>query len=232
MTDVVCVDRQKLPEEEHDAARSIETNLIRLQTLAEEFRHSVHLYIFAHDKKLAAPVGSPLSHQMRAWIQIACRNGAIVARSFSILMHAINSAKMPTIWQRANMHEREAATKLFATEFPAIEGVRQSAAHPGELSKSADEANKHRLKETLEGNQSYFGAGVFLEGHVCALNESATYTSSFKEKPVSYELSIRKADILDTVATHYCRAFHPTESEISRLQRERRRQFDEQLGQG
>jgi inosine/xanthosine triphosphate pyrophosphatase family protein len=128
-------------------------------------------------------------------------------------MHAINASKAPTLWQRIDMAEREAANRLFSAEFPRIEHVRQTAAHPGELSKSAVEAAKHRLREAVHNERIQVAedSGIFIQSMVHAAEDHMIYSSTFKGQLVEYELSTRKANALAAVVGHYRRAFYPAE---------------------
>src|SRR5215208_5968019 len=112
--DHVIVDWAVLPLEEHAAAKTVETNLIQLHTLATEFRHTVELYLFAHDRKLAGQPGDDDSWRMIAWMNIAGRNGSIVAYGIHRVMQAINSVNAPTLRKMVDMNERSQGTKFFA----------------------------------------------------------------------------------------------------------------------
>src|SRR5829696_1331100 len=122
-----------------------------------------------------------------------------------------------------DMNERDQATKLFAAEFPNIAGIRKSAAHPGELSATEKQLEKHRLKETMVSDLGVIGAGSYVTGGIAAGGDHLIYTASFEGKPVKYELSVRKADVLEKIAQHYSRAFYPLENPRSAAQREQMR---------
>ena len=124
-------------------------NLIHLHRAATEFRHTVELYLFAHDRKLAGQAGDRYFWRMIAWMEIAGRNGSIVAYGIHMVMQAINSVNAPTLQKMVDMNERSQATKLFTAEFPNIAKIRKSAAHPGELSATEKQLDKHRLKENM-----------------------------------------------------------------------------------
>ena len=219
--DHVTIDRTVLPPEEHAAAQTVEMNLIHLHTAATEFRHTVELYLFAHDRKLATPDDSC---RMIAWINIAGRNGSIVAYGIHMVMQAINSVNAPTLRKMVDMNGRSQGTKLFAAEFPNIAGIRTSAAHPGELSATQTQLDKHHLKETMVSGLGVFGAGSYVSGGMVAGDDHLIYSASFEGTPVEYELSVRKADVLEKIAQHYSRAFYPLENATSAARREQMRQ--------
>lgn len=221
--ELVRIDRATLPPGEHTAADTVERNLLHLETAAEEFRRTVELYVFTHDRKLA---GQDDSRRMVSWINIAGRNGAIVAYGMHMVMQAINSINAPILRQKVDMGERSQATKLFAAEFPNIAHIRTSAAHPGELSATDKELEKHRLKEPMLSGLGFFGPGSFVHGGMHAENDKLTYTASFEGRPASYELSMRKADVLAMVAQHYNRAFYPLENPMAAAQRIQMRRFE------
>lgn len=217
--DFVRIDRTALPPDEQAAADSIERNLIHLQMAAERFRHTVDLYLFAHERKLA---GQDDMQKMIAWIDIAGRNGAILAYDIHMVTQAINSVNAPALRNKIDMDERRLATKLFTDEFRTIAGIRTSAAHPGELSAREGEIDKHRLRKDINSELGSFAAGTYISGGTSANADSLIYSASFRGNSVQYELSMRKADVLETVAQHYCRAFYLLEDAISAAQRERR----------
>lgn len=207
--DFVRMDRSALPPEEHQAAWEIESNLSTIQMLSQEFRQSAHLYLFSHGRQTLH------ADQLRDMIglqKIAGRNGAVVAYSFARIMEAINSTKAPTIWAKADKAERTKATKLFAREFPSIEHIRHSAAHPGELRKNPAERARHELKGPIAHRiiQST-GGGVYIESAMEAGPDSLVFSATIYGELREYQLSLAKADVLDTVANHYFRTFYPLE---------------------
>src|SRR5829696_7438607 len=210
----------------------MEMNLIHLHTAATEFRHTVELYLFAHDRKLAGHPGDDDSWRMIAWINIAGRNGSMVAYGIQMAMQAINSVSAPTLRKMVDMNERSQGTKLFAAEFPNIAGIRTAAAHPGELSATQTQLDNHHLKATMVSGLGVFGAGSYVTGGMVAGDDHLIYSASFEGKPVEYELSVRKADVLEKIAQHYSRAFHPLENARSAAPREQMRQIDELRQQG
>lgn len=224
--DFIRVARNAIPPEEHEAAGSIEHNLMMLQQGAEDFRRTVDLYLFAHAVKVS---GSPATQELVNWIKIAGRHGAIVADSFSRLMEAINKSKAPHIWAKADLQLREKATGRFAAEFPTSAQIRNSAAHPGELSKSTKEQQKHRLKKAVSNTiiNAGEGSGLFISDMMNGADDKLTFGASFKGDWVEYELSIAKADALAVIADLYCRAFYPLEHPSAAQQREWARPSDE-----
>ena len=218
--DLVDIDRGKLPPEEHKAAETVKLNLIHIQIAAQDFRHTVELYLFAHDRKLA---GEDNSRRMIAWMKLAGRSGAILAYSIHRVMQAINAVNAPTLRALVNMKERNQATSLFDAEFPNIAGIRTSAAHPGELTDTENKLANHRLKKAMVSGLGYFGAGSYIVDGMNAYGDHLIFSASFDGKPAQYELSMKKADVLDKVTRHYCRAFYPLEGATAALQRERMR---------
>lgn len=211
--DIIRIDRATLPEEEREAATSIERNLMALQNNAEEFRQTVDLYRFAHAREaLLSQSDREQRRDMIALVKIAGRNGAVVAYSFSRLMEAINATKAPVLWSKADMAEKKKATRLFAGEFPSITAIRQSAAHPGELAKNSAEQGRHRLKSPLAHPAVQTTEGSYVEGLMHAAPNSLNFGASFEGRLAQYELSMAKADVLDTVTDHYRRTFYPLEA--------------------
>jgi hypothetical protein len=211
-TDIVHFDRSAIPPEEHEAAHAIELNLLTLQHNADGFRKAADLYLFAHTQKLYAQNNNPdLMREMIAWVQMAGRNGAIVAHSFAKIMEATAAIKAPTIWSKADMKERRAASKLFANEFPKVTHVRQAAAHPGELMKNPAEHRRHRSKKPFFTPGIQAGENTYVEGHMRAMNDHLMYGGTFEGEMVQYELSLRKARVLMEVVEHYRRTFYPLE---------------------
>lgn len=209
---IIRIDRATLPEGERDPAASIEQNLVALQNNAEEFRQTVDLYRFAHARERhLSQLDRGQRRDMIALVKIAGRNGAVVAYSFSRLMEAINATKAPIMWSKADMAEKKKATRLFASEFPSIAAIRQSAAHPGELAKNSVEQERHRLKAPLEHPAVQATEGVYIEGLMHAAPDSLNFGATFEGKLAQYELSMAKADVLDAVTDHYCRTFYPLE---------------------
>jgi hypothetical protein len=208
--DHVFMDRNNLPKDEHEAARSIEHNLIMLDMIADEFRQTVDLYLFAHARKsaimaqrranMSAPLNArrfgnlPDSGEMIGLIKIAGRNGAVVANGFARIMEAINSTKAPTIWAKADQTERRKGTKLFASEFPTIEGIRTSAAHPGELAKSPTEQQRHRLSKAVRSTSIIAGegSGVYISDMMHGSPDKLVFGASVMGDFVEYELSMPK----------------------------------------
>ena len=232
--DFVRMDRNALPPKEHEAAWSIEQNLMALVSNAEEFRQTADLYLFAHTQKLMEQNrNSERMWEMIGWIKIAGRNGTIVAYSFSRLMEAINATRAPTIWSKADLKEKRKATKLFANEFPKIAHVRQSAAHPGELTKNPTEQQRHTATKGIytAAIQAVPGSQVFISGMMQAGNDRLRYGGTFEGEYVEYELSIQKAEILNAVADSYHRTFYPLEEPNAAQQREWMRESDLRLQQ-
>jgi len=216
----VLFDFGRLPPEELEAGHAIWRNLMELQHAAENFRLAVDLFMLvrelrplpsADDMPDWSDEGQLRRRQQNSWMRIAGRSGAIDANGCRALMTAIKKAKAPTVWASAAMAEREAGWALFAAEFPNILGIRNAAAHPGELSKDAKEMREH-MKEgpfvigamTAEENSS-----VFISGSMQIIPGGMVYRSTFKGEIVEYELSYRKANVLDQVTRHYIETFRP-----------------------
>jgi hypothetical protein len=201
----VAIDREGLSPEEVEVAIFIEENILALHSSADNFRYTVDLYM--HLRTLPRDRSD---WRWNAWAEMAARNGAIEANGCGAALEAINKAKAPAIWAKVDMAERSAATKLFAAEFPRIEAVRHSAAHPGELSKDAIELGRHRVTKPFRaiGIQNENGT-IFVSGSVNTLEDKILYGATFKGEPVEYELSYAKADALDRVVRHYRDAFAP-----------------------
>ena len=100
-----------------------------------------------------------------------------------------------------DLQKKKEATRLFAREFPEIASIRNSTAHPGQLSGSPRDINSHRLG----------GVGVYLTDLMVADDDKLTLTATFNKKFASYELSFGKANKLAEVAALYCDAFQALE---------------------
>lgn len=202
----VRISLKGVPIEEYDAIDSIQSNFSTLENLARGFRETVDLYLFTNacSKKFQSEVDR-YWHDNSGWYQIAARNGAISAYSFLRVLEAINSAPCPTVWSMIDSTSRKIATKLFASEFPKVSGIRQSTAHPGELTKSKKERQRHSLNDN--------GSELYISGMMQVSDNGMIVSSTFEGKMVGYELSLRKADVLDAVIKHYECAFIPLEEE-------------------
>lgn len=207
--DLVRLDRTKLPPEDHEAAEFIEANLMSLQSGADGFRWTVDFYLHIRELKRA---GLDTWRKV-AWTRIAGRNGAIEAYSFSMVMQLIAELLTPAMRLRMNMEKKRAATGLFAREFPQIAAIRNSTAHPGQLSGTPAEIAQHRLG----------GEGVYLSDFMSAEDDKLTLSASFKGRPASYELSADKADALAAAAGLYREAFGPLEDPTTVWWREQTR---------
>jgi hypothetical protein len=166
------------------------------------------------------------------WASLAGSQGAIIACSFWEVMQATNAMKAPAIWANADMAERGRGIKLFGQQFPQIAAIRKSAAHPGELSATAAEWAKHSIKGSFEafGIAAVDGTDAFIQGTMYVEGSKMTYGSSFRGKPVSYELSEESAQVLESVAGSYLITFLPLEGEKARQAREWHAKIDgEQL---
>jgi hypothetical protein len=227
--DYVRIDRSALPEKECEAAESIERNLSSLASLTDGFRLHVDMYLDLFLRKQAVGRDDPNELlKFVAWMRGAARLGALDAYSFSMVMQAVNETKAPTIWAKSDMEARKRATKLFAAEFPLIAAVRQAAAHVGELSKSAAEENRHRLKQAVENERMLVGpdSGIFMPSFVHAEPNRAIYSATFQGKMSEYELSDAKADALATVSQLYRETFYPLEHPSAAAQRASHLEFD------
>jgi len=202
----VSIDLSTLPAEEHEAARAISSNLLILQFIARDFRNAADFY--AHIRTLVRQNGIDAQRKM-AWTKMAGRSGAIDANGFRAVMEAINKAKAPTIWDKVNMVERDAAVRMFSSEFQTIGGIRTSTAHPGELTKDENQRNKHAAKADVRTSSSDFRAGTFISDLMEASDDHLVFSATFKGSLVSYELSLAKADALDRIAARYVSAFRP-----------------------
>lgn len=213
------MDREALPPEEWQAAEYIEGNLRSLQRGAEAFRYTVEFYM--HIRELVRTESIDTWRKV-AWTRMAGRDGAIEAYSFNMVMELINDwrRRAPTPWGRMDKAKMKVATGLFAKEFPNIAGVRNSAAHPGQLSGSPEEIARHRLG----------GIGIFIGDSMSASDDALHFGSTYKQRPVEYELSYAKADALAKVACLYNEAFWPLEHPTEAAHRELRRQIAEQRG--
>ena len=210
------IDVSALPQDEHQAANSINWNILQLKSSAEEFRSSLELLLYVE-----STFGGMDQIRRRAeWTRIACRNGAIVAHGFWMGMQAINATAAPTVWSKANMKARNKATKLFSTEFPTLAKIRKSAAHPVELSATDAEASKHRLKAPFEGLSMSIGEGSFVQGGVHVAPGKAEYHATFDGQLVSYTLCEEKAYALEEVANLYNQTFWPLEAATAAARRE------------
>jgi hypothetical protein len=215
--DVVLINRAALPPEERETAVFIEANLRSLRMAAEAFRHTVDL--FMHIRDLIRTTDLDVWRKV-AWTRIAGRNGAIEAYSFGMVMELINDARReaPVMWSEVDIAKKKAASKLFAKEFATISGVRNSTAHPGQLSGSPEEIAKHRL----------LGIGLFIGDNMQATDEALTFGATYKQQLVTYELSYPKADALERVASLYHDAFRPLDVFTASPQRGPARRADEQ----
>ena len=202
----VRISLKGVPFEEYDAVDSIQSNFSTLESLARGFRETVDLYLFTNacSKKFQAEVDS-YWHENSGWYQIAARNGAISAYSFLRVLEAVNSAPCPTVWSMIDTSSKKIATKIFASEFPKVSGTRQSTAHPGEFTKSKKERQRHSLNNN--------GSELYISGMMQTSDNGMIVSSTFEGKMVDYELSLRKADVLDAVIKHYESAFIPLEEE-------------------
>lgn len=203
--EVVHINRTALPPDEREAAGYIEQNLIMLQSIAGDFRHTVDLYM--HIRELRR-LGQLETWRKVAWTKIAGRNGAIEANGCAAVFDAVIKANAPTLWAKVDMAQRESATRLFSAEFPDVASVRNSTAHPGELTKTAVEIEKHRAVAPATDLILSIGA-VFIADGMQANDQRLIFSATFKKRLVSYELSYAKADALDQAVTQFVRAFHP-----------------------
>jgi hypothetical protein len=146
-------DLANVPGPERDAVRTINDNIVHLELLVGEFRDCLDLAIEAirRSEPEARPTPTAEYHRMMDWVRIACRGGALAAYSFSMLLTTINRAKAPTVWSLADMAARDEANRLFDEQFPTIHGIRQAAAHPTELRKTAGERGAHAIRDPETG---------------------------------------------------------------------------------
>ena len=202
----VRISLKDIPFEEYDAVESIQSNFSTLESLARGFRETVELYLFTNacSKKFEAEVDSYWGENS-GWYQIAARNGAISAYSFLRVLEAVKSAPCPTVWSMIDSSSKKITTKLFANEFPKVSGIRQSTAHPGELTKNKKERQRHSLNNN--------GSELYISGMMQISDNGMIVSSTFEGKMVDYELSLQKADVLDAVIKHYESAFFPLEEE-------------------
>lgn len=206
--DFIRINRLALPPEEHELAAVVEDNLIMLHLSAQDFRSSADLYLYAHDRKVA---GHYDSRRMISWIRIAGRNGAIAASSLYKIMEITKRVNAPTLQSKVDSRARKTATKLFAREFLNIVSVRNSTAHPGEITGTLMERERHRLDQLHVSGAAVFGEGTLIHDSMHALHDHLMFGGSFEGRFVEYELSMRKADILDEVVRRYCEAFRALE---------------------
>jgi hypothetical protein len=142
--DYVRIDRSALPENECEAAESIERNLSSLANLTDGFRLHVDMYLDLFLRKQAVGTDDPNELlKFVAWMRGAARLGALDAYSFSMVMQAINETKAPTIWAKCDMEARKRATKLNQAQ-GIVEG--DARARAGELDELCDD-----LERDLEG---------------------------------------------------------------------------------
>ncbi|MBF5091144.1 hypothetical protein F1640_14215 [Novosphingobium sp. NBM11] len=192
-----------------------------MQSAAREFRQTADLYLFAQArKKLLLGADNFLIQDMIGLTTIAGRNGAVVANSFAKLMEAVNATQAPTIWSLAEMAARRAGTKLFSQYFPEIASIRTSAAHPGELSKSKAELFSHKLTSPIKTSALHSGPGIYISDMMETHENSLIFSATVKGRMVSYELSMRTADVLDCVNAQYHRVFLALEPpELARMRK-------------
>lgn len=208
--DIPRIDFDLLPSEEHLTAHRLETNLCTLVRIAAEFRCSVNLYLFGKNKLpgMRAQFGSNIG-DLPGFAEIATRNGAILAGGFAHVRIAIDNCRAPTLWAKSNIDQRKEGKRLFVTEFPNIIDVRDAAAHPGEFIKNNWEAEKHGLKDRTEIGSISLGPTSYMEGMMSLQADHAIFYATTRGSIASYELSMRKADVLDTVIEHYIAAICP-----------------------
>jgi hypothetical protein len=199
------IDRTNLPDDEVGAIDSIELNLLHLQIGAQEFNRTLALYM--HIQELGHQ-GLDIQTKV-SWTRIAGRNGAIEAYGIAMVMQMINQARIPTLLRRVNMGKRKAATSLFADEFPVVAAVRNSTAHPGELSGKPPESDKHRLNDHVSSESFQLAPGAFVSDSMTAEDHRLLFSATFNGNLVKYELSEAKGAILLRVAKLYHEAYQP-----------------------
>jgi len=218
--DIVVIDPDAIPADEHAAAREIWMQLAGLAGPISEFRNTLSLLNLAlgsmrEDVDFRDRAAIERQMTISAWSGIAGRNGAIVAHGFRARLREIRkkSEAAPTIWAKLDHVARKEADELFGRDFGQIIQVRNTAAHPGEMTSSDEEKKGHPLRKRFEDANMDVDAGTYLEGVVSVDGAgTATYVSSYQGKPVAYELSDRTVGVLENVAKLYKAMFHPLET--------------------
>ena len=203
--DMIFIALAGLNEEETKAAKSIQMNLMHIQIGAAGFADTFGLYLHLRGLKHQG-MDSRLNSY---WRKIAARNGAIEAYGTWMAMQAVNEARIPTLLHKVNMEKRKEATKLFTSEFPTVIQLRQTTAHPGELSSTEAEIETHSLKKPIETSQMSIGSGNFIADVMESSDTGVIFNASFKGNHVQYELSEAKAIVLQNVSQLYCQAYRP-----------------------
>lgn len=219
MLDIIVIDRDAIPVEEHAAAQDIWMKLADLTGAILEYRNTLSLLNFALSRMQQA-VDSKDRNALKerrmigSWASIAGRNGALVAYGFRARIREIRkiAEDAPTIWANMDHTAREAADELFGRHFGKIIQVRNVAAHPGEMTSSTEEKRGHPLRKRYLDTNFDVDLGTYLEGVLSVEAGVATYVSSYQGKPVSYELSEQTARVLEEVAALNKAMFHPLET--------------------
>lgn len=201
----IIINREILPPEEHEAANTIQQNIYLLASSADGFRHTYNLYQHIRERRMMG-----IEEFKVPWTKIAGRNGAIEAYACKEIMASIAGINAPVIRSKMDHDKKDEANRLFVAEFPDISAVRNSTAHP-ELGAKPKEIEKHRAIGPASNSFLFIGDNntMFVADSMHATEERLEFSSSFKKKLVSYELSEAKADALDEVARLYCAAFAP-----------------------
>lgn len=100
---------------------------------------------------------------------------------------------------------------MFVQEFPNSGPARHSAAHPGELSSGTEKLAENSTSNPIITEQISLEGISFLQHASEMYSDRQIYQGTRKGKLQTSEISLAKADVLDTIYAHYCATFEPLE---------------------
>lgn len=193
--------------EERRTARHISRNVATLATLASNVWDAVHLFL---DSKDRADRRDPTKRHFQRWALIGARDGAINLNSFSKVMVDTRTLirQCPNLEALVDSRSEKAAGQLFREQFPDIDRLRHTAAHPGELSSTPSEFSRHQSEQIIPG--AIGGGGPYFVSDTII---SDRYTGTYKGATYSYAVTKESCEALFQVALMLWTAWRPMEAQ-------------------
>jgi len=227
--DVPFILTPELPENEHEAARAVVSNLSNLKHFVQRLDDANTLFDLSESQyeTLFTPPGEDppaievfLARQRRNhargnWQSMAARDGALTIYDFyrANQLTATLRPRCPTLFSFVDDSKLREANTLFESTFKDFGLVRQAAAHPGEVAATPEKRRDNESFDVQETIGEF--AAIRTIGDVAVFVSQGLinrrYTSTMNGQYVGYELSKETVRALESVADLIFQAFAPAE---------------------
>lgn len=209
-----------VPAEQFESLIFLDRSLHELASCINDFENTLSLFEECieqrNQEKVRHGLGSEGISKYSYWALIPASHGAILLSAFDQILARIVALinTCPAIVKAIDHKEKRKARSVFSAHFPSIKAVRNTVAHPFELSATPESLKEHAA----------YGGQLFLGGGLSLANGYYYYSATFNKRVVGYAVSRASLAALEEVASHMWKAFEPIERPESIRQRAQMRE--------